>query len=85
MMPEPPSGPKFAHRPNRDGSFDSICARCFRTISNSWNEADLDQAERDHVCSPGDVDRSVQCLSELPRKGVRKIVEFPSVKARKAG
>lgn len=40
----------FPHRRNPDGSFDSICLKCFRTVATQRNEADLAQAERDHVC-----------------------------------
>jgi hypothetical protein len=32
---------KFAHRENRDGTFDSICCECFLTIAASESEVDL--------------------------------------------
>ena len=49
MTPTSPFEP-FPHRQNPDGSFDSICPKCFRTVATRQNEADLAQAERDHVC-----------------------------------
>lgn len=48
----PPAGPSFAHRNNPDGTTDSICRRCFVTVSNSIWEAELERAERDHICDP---------------------------------
>lgn len=40
----------FAHRPNPDGTHDSICTVCFRTVSSRQVEADLEQFEREHAC-----------------------------------
>ena len=45
----------FAHRRNQDGSFDSICPRCFRTIANSQAEDNLAQTESRHTCDPVDL------------------------------
>ena len=44
------NGKKFSHRANRDGTIDSICLQCFRTVFSTRHEAALDEAERDHVC-----------------------------------
>jgi hypothetical protein len=33
---------RFAHRPRRDGSYASICTKCFATVAQSHNEADLE-------------------------------------------
>lgn len=46
------SDSQFLHRANRDGSFDSICKECFRTVATVKCESDLNVAERDHVCDP---------------------------------
>lgn len=43
---------KFAHRHNLDGTFDSICTRCFQTVGNARDEAKLERAEERHVCDP---------------------------------
>jgi hypothetical protein len=43
---------QFAHRENGDGTIDSICSRCFVTIANALNEADLKRAETRHICDP---------------------------------
>lgn len=43
---------EFAHRTNPDGTFDSIRLKCFVTIATTRQEADLEDAERNHVCDP---------------------------------
>jgi hypothetical protein len=50
-------GPNFVHRPNQDGTIDSICPHCFATVATSQWEADLEKAERDHVCSAEELER----------------------------
>jgi len=42
--------PNFPHRRNPDGTVDSICAGCFRTIATALNEAQLQTAESTHQC-----------------------------------
>ncbi len=39
------------HRHNSDGSFDSICSVCYRTIASKATEGELLAAEDEHVCS----------------------------------
>jgi hypothetical protein len=41
---------QFVHRPNVEGSFTSICARCFGTAGSGKVEAELEKAEKQHVC-----------------------------------
>jgi len=41
---------KFAHRHNLDGTYDSICKECFKTVATEGQEADLRTAENAHVC-----------------------------------
>jgi hypothetical protein len=38
----------FPHRQNADGSFDSICTECFRTVATAPTEAHLEAAETVH-------------------------------------
>jgi hypothetical protein len=85
VMPQLPGGRRFVHRKNADGSFDSICANCFRTTARRKIEAELEQAERDHICAPENVNRADEWLSDLPEKGAHKVVEFPLRKGCKAG
>jgi len=59
MTRTPPFEP-FPHRRNPDGSFDSICRKCFRTVATRRNEADLAQAEREHVCEDDATDFSAR-------------------------
>jgi len=40
----------FAHRRNRDASFDSICTKCFRTIASEDSEGKLFAREERHSC-----------------------------------
>ena len=46
------SKPKFPHRHNKDGSFDSICDTCYVTVARVKAETDLMQFEARHVCDP---------------------------------
>jgi predicted Fe-S protein YdhL (DUF1289 family) len=43
---------EHVHRRNDDGSWDSICIGCFRTIARAEAEAELTERERKHVCRP---------------------------------
>lgn len=70
----------FAHRHNRDRSFDSICLRCFRTAATRQSEAELAVEERRHVCRIEDV-RYVRDESPLqndrstaPRERVHRLL-----------
>jgi hypothetical protein len=47
--------PVFARRQNSDGSFQSICGRCFARVASGKNEADLEPAEAAHICSGFDL------------------------------
>ena len=42
----------FPHRKNADGSWDSICSKCFRTVATAKRESSLRDAEASHVCVP---------------------------------
>ena len=42
----------FFHRPNEDGTYDSICHVCVRTVARGVTEAKLVEAELLHNC-PG--------------------------------
>src|ERR1051325_3463202 len=41
---------KSAHRRNDDGTFDSICLRCFITVEHAAEEEDVQAPECVHVC-----------------------------------
>lgn len=41
---------EFAHRPSPDGSVDSICLYCFRTIALGQSPAALERSEAQHSC-----------------------------------
>jgi hypothetical protein len=49
---------RFPHRQNRDGSYDSICPRCYRTISNRKTEAELAKDEFRHICDDWHLDHA---------------------------
>jgi hypothetical protein len=84
-MSQAPADRRFAHRANADGSIDSICTRCFRTVATQRSEAELDRPERDHVCQPEDAERTDRWVSELPRKGVHNVISFPARKGSSTG
>jgi len=42
----------YPHRLNAEGSYDSICRRCFRTVARAQAEAELQAYEAAHVCDP---------------------------------
>ena len=48
--------PFFPHRLRSDGTFDSICTACFKTIAASKDESELLEAERTHICLGLDLD-----------------------------
>ena len=51
IMQEPCKS-EFKHRDNQDGTFDSICLRCFSTVCTACSESALTSAEETHSCSP---------------------------------
>jgi hypothetical protein len=42
---------EYERRLSADGSWDSICLHCLRTVVASTNEAELDLVEDNHICS----------------------------------
>jgi hypothetical protein len=42
----------FAHRHNSDGSYDSICTKCYATVASAGKEEALSSPESAHVCDP---------------------------------
>ena len=49
---------RYPHRANSNGTYDSICAACFKTISTQWNEVDLAAGEKSHICN----EEVLQCI-----------------------
>jgi hypothetical protein len=43
----------FTHRQNGDGTVDSICLHCFRTVGTAENIEGLDASEKHHICDGG--------------------------------
>lgn len=63
----------FTHRQNADGTFDSICHRCFRTVATVNSEDSLHAEELSHRClqhspqrSDDDIDESTEFLKIAP-------------------
>jgi hypothetical protein len=46
---------QFPHRQNSNGTYDSICPKCFRTIDTRYVECDLAAEERVHICGQDDL------------------------------
>jgi hypothetical protein len=51
---------RYPHRANSDGTYDSICPACFKTISTEWNEVDLTAGEKSHICNQ----EVLQCIAD---------------------
>jgi hypothetical protein len=47
-----PTARQYAHRPNYDGTVDSICKSCYLTVARAYREADLAHLELRHICQP---------------------------------
>jgi hypothetical protein len=45
------TAPFFPHRRNKDGSFDSICLKCFATIASHMTQDELKEFDQTHVCA----------------------------------
>ena len=54
--------PRFVHRLNLDGTVDSICTDCARTIATESDEPALTPAEARHECDC--------CLRKPPQRAV---------------
>lgn len=61
------SFPPFPHRHNKDGSWDSICMKCYLTIATAPNEAELGKFESHHACKG-----LTSVVSMEPPSGFRK-------------
>ena len=62
----------FAHRLNLDGSFDSICRKCYRTAVRAESKAELIFYECRHVCEvrklPSRVENLILALDIVSRE-----------------
>jgi hypothetical protein len=48
MQSDQSETPKFANRKNRNRSWDSICMKCYLTVTNAHNEVGLAAGESFH-------------------------------------
>lgn len=69
----PKGAGEFAHRVNLDGTIDSICLYCFRTVATSHDEPALLFHQAHHVC-----DALAQIQSSDDQPETTKIKQFPS-------
>jgi hypothetical protein len=46
---------QFPHRHNSDGTYDSICPKCYRTVDTQRLEGSLAAEEKAHVCHQDDL------------------------------
>jgi hypothetical protein len=56
----------FPRRRNKDGSIDSICPKCFRTIASRTAEDHLVEEEKRHSCAIRDL-HHVEAHKSKPR------------------
>jgi hypothetical protein len=47
----PPAARYFPHRQNKDGSYDTVCPKCFAIVANVKTEAELVDFKQEHVCN----------------------------------
>lgn len=52
---------QFHHRPNRDGTHDSICSACYMTVASTPEELELGMHELAHICDPVRLYQVSQC------------------------
>lgn len=50
MADRMPSTTTFHRKVNDDGTFDSLCTCCFRTVAFAMQESHLAELERNHIC-----------------------------------
>jgi hypothetical protein len=48
---------RFIHRENPDGTYDSICLRCFITVDTEHDQDDLLSQEAEHICDEDTIER----------------------------
>jgi hypothetical protein len=65
----------YPHRKNCDGTFDSICPECFRTIATVWNEIELGAEEETHRCDAGRMEELRRNRAFRERMGVSRVTE----------
>jgi hypothetical protein len=53
---------EFLHRTNPNGSYDSLCPRCFHVIANERKKAELALFEALHTCSTADGDNFFEAV-----------------------
>jgi hypothetical protein len=46
----PKARPAFVRRPNRERRIESTCSKCNAVVATSQSRADLERAEKEHVC-----------------------------------
>jgi hypothetical protein len=47
----------YPHRRNKDGSFTSVCLKCFQNVAEYRTEEDLQVLDKAHVCTDSALSR----------------------------
>jgi hypothetical protein len=66
--------PKFVHRHNSDGTYDSICTACIMTAASVEDEWQLPRWELLHRCDPVNLYRVSQEMAMPPPKRVPRMI-----------
>jgi hypothetical protein len=74
MISTLPQHREYPHRTNRDGTINSICPHCYRTIGTSTWEADLEEIEQVHICEG----TRRACYEMRRAKPVRRVISVRS-------
>jgi hypothetical protein len=57
----------FPQRQNADGTYDSVCPRCFYTVARGMTWPEMNEEEKAHICSEFDLK-----LANITKVAIRK-------------
>jgi hypothetical protein len=90
-MPMQEEDRNYVRRVNSDGTFDTICLKCFQTVACEMTEDCLERFEQVHVCVAEDRDRFDQwrskwsAWSQFRPQEIPRILGFRQHDQRRAG
>jgi hypothetical protein len=64
---------QYPHRRNRDGSYESICSKCYATVARAETDAELTEWDAAHVCDPSFLaERGLLTREQIARRDARR-------------
>ena len=67
---------KFQRRVNDDGTFDSLCTSCFRTVAFAMKESHLAELERNHTCEGRSMPHGLSASMLIEESRVFEVATF---------